>query len=96
MNALAFLNAVKTLLVELTLLFSVSCNIMLFTSKYVKIQLEISSYRNSILRLSYLMGFRLNKAILWHNKTRGSVFACHLNISYQPNGLKNNACQETH
>ncbi len=47
-------------------------------NKYAKIQLEISSYRNSILRLSYLMGFRLNKAILWHNKTRGSAFACHL------------------
>ncbi len=46
-------------------------------NKYAKIQLEISSYRNSILRLSYLMGFRLNKAILWHNKTCGSVFACH-------------------
>ncbi len=42
MNALAFLNAVKTLLVELTLLFSVSCNIMLFTSKYVKIQLKLN------------------------------------------------------
>lgn len=43
MNVLAFLSAVKTLLVELILLFSVSCNIMFFTSKYAKIQLEISS-----------------------------------------------------
>ncbi|GAA6808158.1 hypothetical protein HpBTM53_05320 [Helicobacter pylori] len=42
MNALAFLSTVKTLLVELILLFSVSCNIMLFTSKYAKIQLKIS------------------------------------------------------
>ncbi len=54
MNALAFLSVAKTLLVELTLPFS--CNIMFFTSKHAKIQLEISSL--------YKLHFMFNALIL--------------------------------
>ncbi|GAA7323871.1 hypothetical protein HpCK61_04890 [Helicobacter pylori] len=51
MNVLAFLSAVKTLLVELTLLFSVSCNIILSQANTPKFSLRSVVYINFTLYL---------------------------------------------